>query len=138
MTLYEMLAQLLVVALAADAVGTAWFQEGGLFAGRRARYEAGTGPLAKLLTCRVCFTYHAAGWLLLLCYVPAWLLTGPWRHVALLPAYWLAATTLAHLTNTHTKRYDDERDARRRAGAGGHGGPDAGGRGGRGGPDVEG
>lgn len=97
-----------VVALAAGALVNAWLHSGGLFEGFRDWLGVLAVPRNKpwhdwfwerlhfLLTCRVCLTYHAAFWLLVLFCATSHLWTAP--LVALIvrtPIYALAAARIS-------------------------------------------
>jgi len=103
--------ELLVLALAAQSILTAWFQEGGLFANCRGKYEALkiTGSkLAKLLTCAECFAYHATFWVVALLWLPAALLPAPWHLFPKAVLYSLAATTIVHWLTRLSKSNSSE------------------------------
>jgi len=58
--------------------------------------------LAWLVNCRVCLSYHAAFWLVVLFYVPSLWLSPPWDVVWYLPVYSLAATRVSLLIGSLT------------------------------------
>jgi hypothetical protein len=98
--------------LAAGALVNAWMMKDGLFEGWRDSLSAWGEPVheepnfgdkwrwfwSKLLTCRVCLTYHASFWLTVLFWLPGLLwLWPPWDVVLFIPVYALAATRLSLL-----------------------------------------
>jgi len=104
--------------LASGALVNAWMMKDGLFEGWRDSLLAWGEPRAeiessfswptlgdrwrwfwsKLLTCRVCVTYHVSFWLITIFYLPRLLwLTAPWDVVLFIPVYALAATRLSLL-----------------------------------------
>jgi len=103
--------------LAAGAVVNAWMKKDGLFAGWRdwlAIWGDQSGWrwfFATLLNCRVCLTYHAAFWLMVVFYLPShfWL-SPPWAVVWFLPVYSLAATRLSLLIGSLTASLPIEND----------------------------
>jgi len=103
--------------LATGALVNAWMHKDGIFEGLRdaisawgePRHETPTlrdkmrNSSARLLNCRVCLTYHAAFWLIVLFYVPSHLwLSPPWATIWRLPVWALAATRLSLLVGTFT------------------------------------
>ena len=109
-----------MIFLATGALVNAWMLTGGLFEGWRDFLAAwgepeGVSPrsdavrqfFAKLLTCRICLTYHVSFWLLVLFYLPSSLwLSPPWAVVWLLPVYALAATRLSLLVGMLVALFD--------------------------------
>lgn len=99
--------------LAAGALVNAWMLKDGLFEPWRdwlsvwgSPADAGTWGeyarwfIAKLLTCRICLTYHVAFWLIVLFWLPSFWLPPPWGVVLFIPVYALAATRLSLLIGT--------------------------------------
>lgn len=101
-----------MIFLASGALVNAWMHAGGLFeewrdsisvwAEREDAYQRRRQLLAQLLTCRVCLTYHASFWLLVLFFVPSLWLSPPWCVVWFIPVYALAATRLSLLIGSLT------------------------------------
>lgn len=87
---------LLTLILASRAFLDAWTQEGGLFAGPKARMQAVGGMVGKLASCRFCQSYHVSLWVTVP-FILSYLLPQPFGIALRLPAYWLAATTGVHL-----------------------------------------
>jgi hypothetical protein len=87
----------LALLLATGAPINAWMHPDGLFEGVRQRAivlrrgEFSYSLLGQLLTCRFCLSYHAAGLLALLFFVPGLFLWEPWTTLLKMPVYVLAA-----------------------------------------------
>lgn len=65
--------------------------------------------LAKLLSCWFCFSHHTPWVLIVLLYLPASYLAEPWRWIALVPFYSLAATRCGTIINKLFPQVDYER-----------------------------
>ena len=101
-----------VLALASGALVNAWLKEDGLFSELRLEIAIWGEPTtaeqdkptwwswvrnktATLAGCEFCLTYHAAFWLMVLCYLPRFFIIWPWDHIIFLPVYILAAARLS-------------------------------------------
>ena len=86
---------ILMVPLAAEAAGTAWF-DSEIFDGWRRYFDTMDGFLPRLLKCPTCFAYHASFWLVLLFILPTCFFDLPWKLIITLPIHVLAATDIVH------------------------------------------
>jgi hypothetical protein len=61
--------------------------------------------IAYLLNCRVCLTYHAAAWLLLIFFLPSLFMPAPWSTLIKLPIYALAAARISILIGMYVETW---------------------------------
>ena len=96
---------------ATGAIVNAWLHPGGLFDDTRDWISVWAHPkVAQLFNCRLCLSYHAAFWLLVLFFIPSLWLSPPWDVVWFLPVYALAATRFSLLIGTAATALDIEND----------------------------
>ena len=91
------ISDLIALALASRTFLAIWFQEGGLFAGRRMYFEARGGLLGKLMTCPFCLAAHLTGWFALFFLGLAAWLPAPWGTYLHGGLYTLAAISVVHI-----------------------------------------
>lgn len=99
----------LALILATDAIVTAWFH-GSIFERPRTYFKTSSGLLAELMSCPLCFSYHAAFWLMLLIAGPASLLPAPWSDLLKLVLYSLATTDVVHFLQQIRPITDEEEE----------------------------
>ena len=100
---------LVVLALAANAVATAWFY-GSIFENIQTYFEKRGGLLGELMTCPLCLPYHIAFWVVVLLWLPGFFLWEPWTTVSRIPLYAFAVTTLVHYMQGVLPLEEDEED----------------------------
>ncbi len=92
-----------IVALAADAITSAWFF-GEIFDSVRGYFQIFKDKtltktewfFGTLFTCIFCLPYHIAFWTVALLWLPGFLLPEPWQTMSRLPVYAFAVTTVIH------------------------------------------
>ncbi len=103
----SILFDLICVALATDAISTAWFN-GSVFEDLRKKMEKRGGWLGELLGCPLCFSYHPP-WILLLVFVlPSLFVSDTWALLVKLPMYALAINSVVRHTIGLPEVDDDE------------------------------
>lgn len=90
----NILCDVLLIALAANAMLTAWF-DGSIFAKWRATLELRDDKFSELMSCPLCLSYHFAFWLTLLLFIGQFI-GYPWSGIVRLPIMALAATDVVH------------------------------------------
>lgn len=96
LTTFSVLVDLVIIALALNSLLVLWYHEESFLSEWRVTTELWEGFLGRLLNCKLCLSYQAPFWLLLLpFYLPAKLLDDTlWSLLLMLPVYSLAVTSL--------------------------------------------
>jgi hypothetical protein len=91
----DVIIDIVVIALAANAIATAWFY-GDIFEKARAYFEARGGLLSELMGCPLCLPYHISLWVTLLLWLPGTFMPHWLGTIYHIPLYAFAVTTLVH------------------------------------------
>lgn len=98
---------LVLLALATNAIGTAWFY-GSIFKRPREYFEKHGKLFGELMTCPICLPYHLSFWTAVLLWLPGYFLPEPWSVVSRLPLLAFATTTLVHYMQGVLPLEDDD------------------------------